>query len=104
MLCAMQYHATVHCCSLAQEHNEALRKALEVKKAELAAAVAAAQHSSSPPETSPLDDSLADKVSAMEKRARSLAEQLHYKVCTLATPTSTARPLHLQQCLLAVLL
>lgn len=56
-----------------------------MKKAELAAAVAAARHSSSPPEAHPAEDSLADKVSAMERRASSLAEQLHYKVCTCTT-------------------
>ena len=55
---------------------------MEVKKAELAAAVAAAHDSSSPPEASPVEDSLADKVSALERKASTLAEQLHYKVCT----------------------
>lgn len=54
---------------------------MDVKKAELATAVAAAQQgSSSPPEAAPADDTLADKVSAMERKASSLAEQLHYKV------------------------
>ena len=53
-----------------------------MKKAELAAAVAAAQQgNSSPPEAAPADDTLADKVSAMERKASSLAEQLHCKVC-----------------------
>lgn len=75
-----------------------------MKKAELAAAVAAAHHTSSPPEASPIEDSLADKVSAMEKRASSLAEQLHYKVCTIGTHASTASRLSLrfQCCLMTV--
>lgn len=56
---------------------------MEVKKAELTAAVAAAQQgNSSPPEAAPADDNLADKVSAMERKASSLAEQLHRKVCS----------------------
>lgn len=58
---------------------------MDVKKAELATAVAAAQQgSSSPPEAAPADDTLADKVSAMESKASSLAEQLHYKVCMVS--------------------
>ena len=64
---------------------------MEVKKAELATAVAAAQQgSSSPPEAVPADDTLADKVAAMERKASSLAEQLHYKVCVAPTCDSIA--------------
>lgn len=62
---------------------------MEVKKAELAAAAAAAQHgSSSPPEAAPSDDTLADKVSVMERKASSLAEQLHCKVCRASQVTA----------------
>ncbi len=63
-----------------QEHNEALRKALEVKKAELSQAMAAARQSSPPPEAAPAEDRLAEKVSMMEQKAKSLAQQLHGKV------------------------
>ena len=63
-----------------QENNEALRKALEVKRAELAMAKAAARQNSPPAEPAPAEDTLADKVAVMEQKARSLAEQLHSKV------------------------
>jgi hypothetical protein len=68
------------CDSQLQEHNEALRKALEVKKAELSQAMAAARQSSLPPEAAPAEDRLAEKVSIMEQKAKSLAQQLHGKV------------------------
>ncbi len=68
------------CDSQLQEHNEALRKALEVKKAELSQAMAAARQSSLPPEAAPAEDRLAVKVSIMEQKAKSLAQQLHGKV------------------------
>ena len=64
-----------------QEHNEALRKALELKKAELSQALAAARQTSPPPEAAPADDPLTEKVSVMEQKAKSLAQQLHGKVC-----------------------
>ncbi|DBB00143.1 TPA: hypothetical protein ACH3X1_013988 [Trebouxia sp. C0004] len=66
-----------------KEHNEALRKALEVKKAELSQAIAAARQSSPPPETAPAEDRLAEKVSMMEHKAKCLAQQLHGKVFQL---------------------
>lgn len=66
-----------------KEHNEALRKALEVKKAELSQAMAAARQSSPPPEAAPAEDRLAEKVSMMEQKAKSLAQQLHGKVFEL---------------------
>lgn len=68
------------CHSSVQEHNEALRKALEVKKTELSQAMAAARQSSPPPEAAPAEDRLAEKVSMMEQKAKSLAQQLHGKV------------------------
>lgn len=71
---------------LLQEHNEALRKALEVKKAELSQAVAAARHASPQPEASPAEDLLAEKVSVMEQKAEALAAQLHGKVSNRACP------------------
>ncbi|DBA71038.1 TPA: hypothetical protein ACH3X2_011465 [Trebouxia sp. C0005] len=66
-----------------KEHNEALRKALEVKKAEVSQAMAAARQSSPPPEAAPAEDRLAEKVSMMEQKAKSLAQQLHGKVFEL---------------------
>lgn len=68
------------CDSQVQEHNEALRKALEVKKAELSQAMEAARQSSPAPEAAPAEDRLAEKVSIMEQKAKSLAQQLHGKV------------------------
>ena len=81
-----------------QENNEALRKALEVKRAELAVAKAAARQSSPPAEAPPAEEGLADKVAGMEQKARNLAEQLHGKVCSSMVACACLYFQH-QQCL-----
>jgi len=80
-------HVAISACDLLtsvpqwlQEHNEALRMALEVKKAELSQAIAAARQNSPPPEAAPAEDRLAEKVTEMEEKAKTLAQQLHSKV------------------------